>query len=110
MMNEKMIVTRMTRIFTADETRRVSVDCSGQSVNLQADVHGMSRMECMIFLRNLINLFRGPFSVNVVHGYNNGTVLRDLLRTEKISPKVTSVCWDTHNDGITRINVRPLCA
>ena len=108
-MTETTIATRMTKIFTDDERNRVKVNCSGPETSLSVDVHKMSRIECMTFLKNLIALFRGSFSVTVIHGYNNGTAIRDMVRNEKISPKVTSIRWDTHNDGVTRLCVRGLC-
>lgn len=109
-MNERMIETRMTKIFTEEEKRRVSVECSGQSACLSVDVHGMDRIECMTFLRNLVALFREPFLLKIIHGFNNGTVLRDLIRGGgMLSPKVISVSWDTRNDGVTRLCIRRLC-
>lgn len=108
-MTEMTITARMADIFTDDEKNRVSVECGGQGTSLAVDVHKMSRVECMRFLKNLIALFRDSFSLTVIHGYNNGTVIRDMVRNEKLSPKVTSVRWDTHNDGVTRLCVRSLC-
>ena len=109
-MNERTIETRMAKIFTDEEKRRVSVDCSGQSACLSVDVHGMDRFECMKYIRNLLALLRDPFQVRIVHGYNHGTALRDLVRNGgMLSPKVTSVSWDTRNDGVTQLSVRGLC-
>lgn len=43
--------------------------------------------------------------MNLIHGYNHGTILKKVLRTEKMSRKVTDMYSDPWNPGMTHVNI-----
>ena len=109
-MTERNMRERMKQIFTEEQTGRVAFQNRTQGINIIADVHGMGCQEATTFIRNIVALFREPFTLTVIHGYHNGTAIRDTIRSTDISPKVTRVHWTGYNDGITEFNIRTLCA
>ena len=108
-MSEKGMRWRLGLIFTEDEISRIRMH-AGDFPSVTVDVHGMGCLEAKAFLKNVIALFRNAFKLVVIHGYNNGTAIRDMVRREKLSSKVTAVHSWYWNDGVTEMDVQALCA
>lgn len=108
-MSEKGMRWRLGSIFTEDELRRINVH-EGDLPSVTVDVHGMGCLEAKTFLKNVIALLRGAFKLVVIHGFNNGTAIRDMVRREKLSSKVTAVHSWYWNDGVTEFDVKALAA
>lgn len=116
-MSEKNMMMRMRMIFTEEEKKRISIqqarDGCGSMWIVTADVHGMNCRQAKTFIKNVIALFRGAFKLVIIHGFNSGTALRDLFRTEgaTLSGKVcaNSVHGWYWNDGVTEMDITALC-
>ncbi len=46
------------------------------------DVHGKTQYQARVALDAQLRRSRGVYRIRVVHGYHNGTALRDLVRGE----------------------------
>ena len=46
------------------------------------DLHGKTQYQAKIALEAQLRRSRGVYRIHVVHGYHNGTALRDLVRQE----------------------------
>ena len=46
------------------------------------DLHGKTQYQAKIALEAQLRRSRGIYRIHVVHGYHNGTALRDLVRQE----------------------------
>lgn len=46
------------------------------------DLHGKTQYQTRIALDAALRRSRGVYRIRVVHGYHNGTALRDLIRQE----------------------------
>ena len=46
------------------------------------DLHGKTQYQAKIALEAALRRSRGVYRIHVVHGYHNGTALRDLVRQE----------------------------
>ena len=56
------------------------------------DLHGKTQYQARIALEAQLRRSRGVFRIHVVHGYHNGTALRDLVRQEYAAhPRVLRV-------------------
>jgi DNA-nicking Smr family endonuclease len=108
-MSEKGMRWRLGLVFTEDELLRIKTT-AGDIPSVTVDVHGMGCLEAKTFLKNVIALFRGAFKLIVIHGFNNGTAIRDMVRREKLSSKVTAMHSLYWNDGVTEFDVQALCA
>ena len=102
-----MIKERLSMIFTWDELERVQIQeaDSDSSVLIIADVHGLKCCEAKRFINNIINVVRTTFQLIVIHGYNHGTAIKDMLADSFRNRHVYSQYQDRHNRGITRMYV-----
>ncbi len=46
------------------------------------DLHGKTQYQAKIALEAQLRRSRGVYRIHVVHGYHNGTALRDMVRQE----------------------------
>ena len=66
------------------------------------DVHGMNKGEMESFINFIASLLRGiEFSLVIIHGYNNGTVLKEAIRKDEFVSRPHTVITDKFNLGIT---------
>jgi DNA-nicking Smr family endonuclease len=69
----------------------------------EVNIHGMTAREAKRFLEQYLS--RAPkdiLEVRVIHGYNNGQVLRDMVRRELKHPRIAAKLVSL-NPGETRI-------
>ena len=71
------------------------------------DLHGKTQYQAKIALEAQLRRSRGIYRIHVVHGYHNGTALRDLVRQEYAAhPLVLRV--ETVSDSATDLILREL--
>ncbi|MCR5041871.1 MAG: Smr/MutS family protein [Clostridia bacterium] len=67
------------------------------------DVHGMNPFKAEAAVNSALRRSRGAYIIRIIHGHNNGTVLRDAVRKRfKDRPGVLEVRPGA-NDGITEL-------
>lgn len=69
------------------------------------DTHGQSAREARRFINNIAATNRNPFFLHVIHGFNQGTVIKDMLRYENINPRFIRVKSQKGNPGESIIKV-----
>ena len=92
---------RMKILFTAEDMQRITEKEDGFKV----DLHGKNRWEAKILIRNIINMVNHPFTLDVVHGYNHGIVLKTMINNEDINPRIISRKVSDYNMGETYLIV-----
>ena len=71
------------------------------------DMHGKTQYQAKIALEAQLRRSRGIYRIHVVHGYHNGTALRDLVRQEYAAhPRVLRV--EAVSDSATDLILREL--
>ncbi len=101
-MTKMNVMMRMKMVFTAKDVERTKVVEKGGKVSeIIVDVHGMLKAEAQKFLHNLIALIRGTYKLTVIHGFNRGTAIKQMLRETKISDRVTELQGVGCNPGVT---------
>ena len=102
-----MIKERLSMIFTWDELDRVQIrEAENDSAAMIiADVHGMKCYEAKRFINNIINAIRTTFQLIIIHGYNHGTAIKDMLADSFKNRHVYSQFQDQYNRGRTRMYV-----
>ena len=94
-------------IFTKEELNRIKKMYNAtKGVTVTADIHGMDRYQAKRFLKNIIALNREPFNLNIIHGYNHGTVLKEMIQKETLSNRVYKKHSFAENMGMTELIVR----
>ena len=99
-----MAISRLKMILTQDELNRLSVqESSNGKIHITADVHGMKCSEARKFLNNIINIVHTAFQLIVIHGYNHGTAIKEMLSQNIINDHVYEQFPDPQNQGITHM-------
>ena len=71
------------------------------------DLHGKTQYQAKIAVEAQLRRSRGIYRIHVVHGYHNGTALRDLVRQEYAAhPHVLRV--EAVSDSATDLILREL--
>ncbi len=97
---------RMSMVFTKKDMDRIIIrKKEDESVVLKADLHEMKYMESKRFINNLIALIREPFELDIIHGYNHGTVLRDMIHNDLDNPRIKSKTLLLWNEGETLLSI-----
>ena len=76
---------------------------------MEIDVDGMNQFQAKTTINAALKkATRGTYIIRIIHGYHNGTVLRDMIRREYRShPKIMRVELSM-NSGITELILRTL--
>lgn len=89
-------------IFTKEELNRITVTQNQfNELEIVVDVHGMKCSYAKRFINNLINVTRRAFTLTIIHGYNHGTAIKDMLHNEFSNPHILQNIPDKRNQGLT---------
>jgi DNA-nicking Smr family endonuclease len=58
---------------------------SGTEARVTLDLHGKTQYQARVTIDAALRRSRGVYRIHVVHGYHNGTALRDMVRGEYAS-------------------------
>ena len=99
-----MIRTRLKMVLTQKELDRISISETGnRRIHITADVHGMKCYEARRFINNIINIVRVTFQLVIIHGYNHGTAIKELLAQNFRNDHIYEQFPDPHNQGVTHM-------
>ncbi len=105
-MKQEEIMERMSFVMHGEYLSRVMISDNedGETV-IKVDLHGMCRESAQKSLRNIINIIRIPFILDVIHGYNGGTVIKELIYNDLKSPKIVGYRSPNWNPGETLLQI-----
>ena len=99
-----MIPTRLRMVLTQDELNRINIsESSDGKIRIIADVHGMKCYEARRFINNIINIVREAFQLVIIHGYNHGTAIKDMLAQNFSNDHIYEQFPDPRNQGVTHM-------
>ena len=99
-----MVISRLALVFTESELSRISVQEPPQGdTRITVDVHGMKCYEARRFINNIINIVRMAFQLIVIHGYNHGTAIKDMLAHNFSNRRICRKFPDLYNQGVTNM-------
>ena len=75
------IIARLGMIFTQTDINRITIKETDSKLQVTVDVHGMKCCEAKKFINNIINAVRTAFKLVIIHGYNHGTAIKDMLKS-----------------------------
>lgn len=94
-------VRKFEFVFSKDDMQRFDI----MDGELYVDVHGLSCPRARRLLKNTIALLRGNITIYVIHGYNHGHAIKEMLRNTQLSRRTYRVQYVDWNPGITRLIV-----
>lgn len=68
---------------------------------VQFDLHNLRRKDAYRAVNNVINIVRQPFSLDLIHGYNHGTVLKSMIWNDLSNPRIKDCKEAPYNQGRT---------
>lgn len=90
-------------ILTKDELRRVKARINNGQSEITVDLHSMHLKEARRLLNNLIAVDRQCSELHVIHGYNHGTAIKDMIANDLFSPRILNKSVRKDNPGLTDI-------
>ena len=101
-----MVNSRLKMIFTQEEINRLKItEIDENKIRIIADVHGMKCSQARRFINNIINAVRVAFQLIVIHGYNHGTAIKDMLAENFSNSHIVEQHADFQNQGVTHMYI-----
>lgn len=101
-----MVNNRLKMILTQEEISRLQITEFGtEHIKIIADVHGMKCYQAHRFINNIINTVRIAFQLIIIHGYNHGTAIKDMLADNFSNYHITEQHADPFNKGVTHMQI-----
>ena len=72
-----------------------------EKIRITADVHGMKCYEARRFINNIINIVHTTFQLVIIHGYNRGTAIKEMLTQNFSNDHIFEQFQDPCNQGVT---------
>ena len=94
---------RMMFVLSKDDAYRIKVSKEGETPVVTVDLHGLNRYQAEKILKNLLNVSRQEFKLNVIHGYNHGTGLKEMIANRFQNSHISEKFTDNRNMGLTHI-------
>lgn len=92
---------RVDFVLPKDGKQRVSYRTGDDGrIELILDLHGMKCADARKLVINLVNILRQRITIILIHGYNHGTAIRDMLPTIQ-SEHIAGLRRDAYNQGKT---------
>ncbi len=105
-MKKEEIMERMGYVLHGEYLQRVRVfDNENAETVIKVDLHGMCRESAQKSLSNIIAIIRSPFILDVIHGYNGGTVIKELICNDLKSTKIKGHRSPNWNPGETLLQI-----
>lgn len=101
-----MVNERIMMILSQEDISRliISESASGH-IKIIADVHGMKCYEARRFINNIIGVVHADFQLVVIHGYNHGTAIKEMLAQDFQNTHISERFPDSYNQGITHMYI-----
>lgn len=76
---------------------------------IEVDIHGMNQFQAKTKIQSVLRKSNSSvYIIRIIHGYHNGTVLRNMIRREfRSHPKIKRIELSM-NQGITDLIIRDL--
>ena len=99
-----MVDDRLKMILTQEEINRLKItESNSEHIKIIADVHGMKCYEARRFINNIINIVRIAFQLVIIHGYNHGTAIKEMLAQNFSNDHIYEQFPDPRNQGVTHM-------
>jgi len=103
----EQIMTKLSFIMWGEDLNRfaVTVNEDGEIV-IRVDLHHLTKKVAEKVLQSIISVNRFPFTLDVIHGYNHGTVLLEMIRNEFSHQRIQRIYSNSYNPGETYLVIQ----
>lgn len=95
--------TRLRLILSSDELDRLTISEFDGNTTIVVDVHGMKCSQARRFINNIINTVHCAVRLVIIHGYNHGTAIKDMLSSNFHNSHIEEQFSDAYNLGMTHM-------
>ena len=74
---------------------------------VELDLHGKNKFQARVAIDAALRYSKGVYRIRLIHGFHNGTELRDMIRDE-YEKRPSILRLEKTNDGITELVLREL--
>lgn len=105
-MTNEQVMSKLQFVVYGEDLNRVQViqGRDGEMV-IRINTHEMKCKAANRVLNNIISMFKCPFTLDVIHGYNHGTVIKDMIQDNIINQRIIAKKVLEYNPGETLIKV-----
>ena len=105
-MEYKQAMEKMTFLMCGEDICRLNfVENEDGSIKVVVDLHGLSKRNAIRMLSNIMVLCRFQFELEVVHGFNHGTAIKEYIFKEMHNDRVVHKQSPFYNPGITDLMI-----
>ena len=95
----------MTFILAGDNLKRIMIEDENDEAVITLDLHGMDCRTARRVVKSIIAMYRFSFDLVLIHGYNHGTVLKNMLNNSFDNERIISKSTPVYNPGVTRFRI-----
>lgn len=97
---------RLSLIFSPEDISRISITVSDMGcTEVVVDVHGMKCCEARRFINNIIVVANMDCHLVIIHGYNHGTAIKEMLSQSFNNRHIYERFPDPYNQGVTHMSI-----
>ncbi len=104
-MGYEQMMEKMTFFMCGDDLCRISTTEEEGITTICLDLHGLSKKSAIRMIKNTIAVFRDGFRLELVHGYNHGTAIKEYIYKEMRNERVINKQSPYYNPGITDLMI-----
>ena len=82
-----------------------SEDNNGRLI-VEVNLHRMTKREAGYVINNVIAMYGFEFILELIHGYNNGTVLKNMIQYEINNKRISYKYNCVYNKGVTYLLIK----
>lgn len=99
-----MAAKRLQLILSSEDFSRLTIsEFSDNGLQIVVDVHGMKCFHARRFINNIINTVHCEFQLVIIHGYNHGTAIKNMLAEDFSNSHIEERHLDVDNQGVTHL-------
>lgn len=99
------IMMRFEMVMKKDDLARIDV----KDNTITVDLHGLGTCDSNILLNNIINLNREQHEIRVIHGFNHGIALKDMINRRFNNARIIGRTINPNNPGMTILACAAAC-
>ena len=104
-MSQKEMQNRLSFVVFGDDAWRIEAEEKDGKWSVRYDAHGKDVKHAKRDVHNIISTLVFGADLCVIHGYNRGTAIKDMLRTSDFGNRVESMYSPAFNPGITNMHI-----
>ncbi len=92
-------------LFSKEDVLRISEEIVNGRRLIVVDMHGMKAKVAKKFLNNLISLNTEGYDMCIIHGYNHGTAIKEIVHNELTNDRIKEKKVYGNNLGRTYLKI-----